>query len=265
VPPIELAQEVLVTSLRSLGVLALVTLPAVVLGCRTDDLHLHDTDAFTPSGRISYEIWPGNAKRRSGTLLDLVTGSSTDATMQSLGIQPTLSVDGAVAAVEGRDHQGVPAGRQLELGNAVVTGPTRVKLNADNLRGQLAARGGVRFYDVLSLELITGLALDSTEVRLRNADVEATEEQFTAGFLLGGRASVRPIALFDLYAQYTASFTDEWKVIDDTEVGVELNVLRNFSVYGGYRWWSYYDENFNFESDWDIDIRGPTAGASLKF
>lgn len=251
---------------RSLCMLALATLSSVAFGCVTnDDIHLQDTDQFTPSGRVSYEFWPGNAKRRSGTLVDLVRGSSTDATMKSIGIKPTISIDGAIAAVEGRDHQGVATGRQIQIGNEVVEGPARVKLTAKNLRGSLAARGGVRFYDVLSLEGITGLALDSTRVRARNAEAQATDEQFTPGFLLGGRATVRPIALFDLYAQYTVSFTDEWKVIDDTEVGVEVNLVRNFSVYAGYRWWSYEEEDFDFESDWDIDIRGPTAGASLKF
>jgi opacity protein-like surface antigen len=263
-PPI--AYEVPVPSLRSLCILALATLSGVTSGCVTsDDIHLQDTDRLTPSGRVSYEFWPGNAKRRSGTLVDLVRGTSTDATMQSIGIKPTISIDGAIAAVEGRDHQGVGTGHQINIGNQVLEGPTRVKLTARNLRGSLAARGGVRFYDVLSLEGITGLALDSTRVRARNAEAQATDEQFTPGLLLGARATVRPIALFDLYAQYTVSFTDEWKAIDDTEVGVELNVLRNLSVYGGYRWWSYSDEDFSFGSDWDIDIRGPTAGASLKF
>jgi hypothetical protein len=253
-----------VPSLRSLCILALVTLSGVVAGCITDDLHIEDNDQFTPSGRVSYEFWPGNNTRRSGTLLDLVTRKSTDATMQSIGIQPTISVEGAVATVEGRDHQTVALGRRIELSNVEVDGPARVKLESDNIRGHIAARGGVRFYDVLSLELITGLALDSTEVRVRNADVDVTDEEFTPGFLLGGRATVRPIALFDLYAQYTANFADDWRTIDDTEVGAELNLMRNFSIYGGYRWWSY-EESFSADSDWDIDIRGPTAGASLKF
>ena len=81
---------------------------------------------------------------------------------------------------------------------------------------------------------------------------------------MGGRATVRPIALFDLYAQYAATISGGWETFDDTEIGVELNLLRNLSVYGGYRWWSY-QESFSPDSDWDIDIRGPTAGASLKF
>jgi opacity protein-like surface antigen len=255
-----------VPSLRSLCILVLVTLSGIALGCVTnDDIHLQDTDQFTASGRVSYEFWPGNAKRRSGTLVDLVRGTSTDATMKSIGIKPTISIDGAIASVEGRDHQGVATGHQIDIGNEVVEGPTRVKLKAKNLRGSLAARGGVRFYDVLSLEGITGLALDSTRVSARNATAQATHTEFTPGFLLGARATVRPIALFDIYAQYAVTFSDEWKVLDDTEVGVELNVLRNIAVYGGYRWWSYSDEDFSFGSDWDIDIRGPTAGASLKF
>ena len=248
---------------QSIHVLARVTLLGVAFGCQNMDLTIDDRDRFTPSGRISYEIWPGNDQRRSGTLLDLVTGSSGQVTARSAGIQPTISIDGAIAAVEGRDHQQVPAGQQVEL-DVVVPGPARVKLNAENLRGLIAARGGVRFYDVLSLEVITGLGVDSTELRLRGSGVEATDEELRAGFALGGRATVRPIALFDLYAQSVANIAGSSLIIQDTQVGVELNLTRNLSVFTGYQWWRY-EESFSSESDWNLDIRGPTAGASLKF
>lgn len=151
----------------------------------------------------------------------------------------------------------------MEL-DVAIPGPERVKLNVENLRGHLAARGGVRFYDALSLEGITGLGVDSTELRLRGGGVDTTEEDIRAGLLLGGRATVRPIQLFDLCAQYLANFTGTWRAIQDTELGVELNLIRNLSVFTGYRWWKY-EESFSSESDWEIDIRGPTAGASLKF
>jgi hypothetical protein len=262
------AQEVLLASRLSIHILALVTLLGVALGCQSMDLELDDGDRFTPSGRISYEIWPGIDQRRSGTLLDLVTGSSAGdpgkaVTARSAGIKPTISIDGAISAVEGRDHQQVPAGEQVEL-DVEIPGPERVKLNAENLRGHLAARGGVRFYDVLSFEGITGLGVDSTEVRLRGGGVDTTDEDLRAGLLLGVRATVRPIPLFDLYAQYLANLTETWIPIQDTEVGVELNLTRNLSLFTGYRWWKY-EEGFSSESDWELDIRGPTAGASLKF
>ena len=254
----------------SILVLAYATPLCVALGCRTMDLRLDDDSQFTPGGRISYEIYPGIDRRRSGTLLDLITGSpaagqANAVTAKSAGIKPTISIDGEIAAVEGRDHQRVPAGRQVVVG-VVIPGPARVKLNAQNLRGSLAARGGVRFYDVLSLEAITGLGVDSTEVRLRADDgVEGSDEEIRPGFLLGARATVRPIALFDLYAQYAVNFMGEsWAITEDTQLGVELNVLRNLSLFAGYRWWEY-EETVSSQSDWELNIRGPTAGASLRF
>jgi hypothetical protein len=260
-------------SRRAISILALMTPLGVALGCTTMDLRIDDNDQFTPSGRISYEIYPGIDRRRSGNLFELVTGSSAAApgtspvTAKSAGVKGTISIDAEIAAVEGKDHQNVPAGQQVEL-DEVIVGPARVKMNAENLRGSLAARGGIRLFDVLSLEGITGLGVDSTRVRLRGVGLGVTnsDEELLAGLLLGVRATVRPIALFDVYAQYTSNLTpsEEWKTIQDTQVGVELNLVRYVAIFGGYRWWRY-EESLNNESDWEIKIRGPTAGVSLKF
>jgi hypothetical protein len=257
---------------RSLCILALVTLPGVMLGCINfnTEIHVTDTDSLTPSGRISCEVWPGNATRRSGTALDLITGKSTDATMQSIGIQGTLSVDGEVAAVNGQDHQNVTLGDEIEISHVEFPGPARVKANSENLRGQIAGRGGIRFYDVLSLEAILGLGVDDTEVQVRDGatGIDATDEELRAGLVIGGRATVRPIALFDVYAQYTANLAGEAllaAVIEDSQIGVELNLMRNFAIYSGYRWWSYQESVSGDDSEWDLDVRGPTVGASIKF
>jgi hypothetical protein len=267
-------QELCMPSRRSIALLALLTPLGVALGCRTtQDLRVDDNDQFTHSGRASYEIYPGIDRRRAGNLFELVTGSSATApnsavTMKSAGVKGTISIDAEIAAVEGKDHQNVPADQQVELGGEVIEGPARVKTNAENLRGSLAARGGLRLFDVLSLEAITGVGVDSTRMRMRGVDVgiTASDEDLLAGFLLGGRATIRPIALFDIYAQYTWNITlsDDWKYIDDTTVGVELNLVRYLALFGGYRWWRYV-ESLNNESDWEIKLRGPTAGVSLKF
>jgi opacity protein-like surface antigen len=241
----------------------------VALGCQTNtDLRIDGNDQFTPSGQISYEFYPGVAQRRSGTLLDLVTGSAEDP-MEAIKtrtspVQGTIAIEGAMAAVEGSDHQQVAAGERVEL-DVVIVGPERVKLDAENLRGQIDARGGLRIYDVLSLEGIMGLGVDSTEVRLRGDGVDGSDEKLLAGFLVGARGTVRPIPLFDVYVQYLASFSESWTTIEDTMVAGELNLTRNISLFAGYRWWEYKNTDFNGESDWKINLRGPTAGASLKF
>ena len=92
------AEEVVLRSHQSIHLVALLTLLGVALGCQSLDLQIDDRDQFTPSGQISYEIWPGVDQRRSGTLLDLVTGSSggdpwNAVTARTSVVQPTISID----------------------------------------------------------------------------------------------------------------------------------------------------------------------------
>ena len=261
----------------SIRIFALLSGLIIAAGCRTnDELKLDERDRFSPGGRISYEIYPGLDRRRQGALIDLVTRPSDQngeeaVTARSAGIQPTIAVVGEIAHVEGSDRQQVQAGRQVEL-DVVIVGPARVKLNADNLRASLAARGGVRFFDVLSLEAILGLRIDKTEVRLRGNGLSGTDEDVRAGLLVGARATVRPIPHFDLYVQYTESLLDHYAgfgglgvTTSELQAGIDLNLTRNIAIFAGYRWWTYEEESLASGSDWDIDIRGPTAGASLKF
>jgi len=261
----------------SIYMFALVSALIISAGCRTnDELKLDERDRFSPGGRISYEIYPGLDRRRQGALIDLVTRPSGQegekaVTARSAGIQPTIAIVGEIAHVEGSDRQQVQAGRQVEL-DVVIVGPATVKLNADNLRASLAARGGVRFFDVLSLEAILGLRIDKTEVRLRGNGLSGTDEDVRAGLLLGARATVRPIPQFDLYVQYTESLMDHFAgfgglgiTTSELQAGIDLNLTRNIAIFAGYRWWTYEEQSLASGSDWDIDIRGPTAGASLKF
>ena len=264
------------TSQRSIQAgLALALFAATAIGCQYDtpnrELHVSSHDRFTPSGRISYEIHPGIETRRRGTLLDLVTDPPKEeaveeaVTARSTGVRGTISIEGEVAAVDGRDHRQLAAGDQVEMDGVVISGPARISVKAENLRGYVAARGGVRVFDVLSVEGITGIAVDKTEVRLRGAGVGAKDDDVDPGLLMGFRTTLRPIALFDVYYQLTFNIHD-WTddPIEDSQVGLELNLTRNVSVFGGYRWWSY-EKHHSEASDIDLRLRGPTAGLSLKF
>ncbi len=264
-----LVQGGLLPFVRSLSILVLMSLLAITAGCQTTNLKLDDHDRFTYSGRVSYEIFPGNDKRRAGSLLDLMTDTSNivdgkPVTARSTGIRPTLSVDTAIAGIRGSDHQQIAAGEVVKLG-AEIFGPARIKVSAENLRAHVAARGGVRFFDVFSLEGIIGVGLDDTDVRIQGGGVDSREESLAAVFLTGVRSTLRPIPLFDLYAEFLVSYATLDTEITDLQVGIDLNLTRNVSLFAGYRWWDYEKNNFDLDSDVDIDFRGPTAGLSLKF
>jgi opacity protein-like surface antigen len=239
-------------------------------------IQVDDRDRFTPSGRASYEILPGNAQRRGGALLDVVTGRSEamgDAAGETADqprrrtFQYTLSVEGEMTGFDARDEMQVDVGDEVALG-ATIAGPARVQIDADNLHGHVAGRTGFRVADLFSVEGILGLGIDHTEIQIRSGGVDEGAGNIRPGFLFGGRVTLRPIPLFDLYAQSTLNVI---KVDDDDaysqehQVGVDLNLTRNVAVFGGYRWWKYDEDAMSSGSDVDLEIEGPTAGVALKF
>ncbi len=253
----------------ALALMPLVSVAATCSGRAPIDLDVRDRDRLTPGGRVSYEIAPGNSQRRDGSLLDLLRKRPADDPAEAFGpeqaqVQPTIRIEGALAYVEASDREQVPAGRQAEL-DVTIPGPALVELDVENLRGHVAVASGVRFLDAISLEAIIGVGLDSTEVRIRSAGLEGNDQDTTAGFLSGGRVMVRPIALFDLYAQGTLTLISEDKWSSEAEVGVDLNLTRNVSIFSGYRWWNFYEDDKASGSDVHIKVRGPTVGMSLKF
>lgn len=260
--------------LRSIRILAAVPLLVwLAAGCSAP-IKLHDREQFAPAGRASYEFWPGIDERRRGALLDLVSGSADQkavegekgekpVTARSHGVRPTIAIDTSITYVEGHDRPKLRAGKTVELSGVSIVGPTRLETNGESWSGTLAARGGVRFFDVLSLEGILGIDLQRTRVRARGAGKDVSEARMRGGILMGGRVTLRPIPLFDLYAQST--YARGVYSAEEDQVGVELHVTRNVYVFGGYRWWRYREFPLNRSSDVKIRIRGPTAGLGVSF
>lgn len=252
------------------SILVLVSVPLLTIAATCDGpepITVDDRDRFTPSGRASYEILPGNAQRRSGALLELVTGKSEAIEDRSNSIEFTLSVDGEMTGFDARDELEVQAGDTVALGT-VIPGPARVQIDADNLHGHVAGRTGVRFADMISLEAILGLGIDHTEIQIRGGGVDDGAGNIRPGFLMGGRVTFRPIPLVDFYAQSTINVIksdDDDAYTTEQQVGVDLNLTRNISIFSGYRWWEFYEDRMNSGSDVDLEIEGPTAGVSLKF
>jgi opacity protein-like surface antigen len=147
----------------------------------------------------------------------------------------------------------------------IIPGPARIKLETKNIRGHIAARGGVRLYDILTLEAIAGFAFERTELKIRGGGLQGRDTDSHPGFVFGGRLAVRPIALFDLYSQYTVDVISADVTSTDLQAGIELNFSRNIAVFTGYRLWQYKEESMDSGSDVDIDVSGPMAGLSLRF
>lgn len=258
--------------LRSLCLLALLVLVTTAATCGgPDPVDFDDRHRFTPSGRASYEILPGNDQRREGSLLDLATGKAPSSTRGPDGrrihrVQGTFSVDGQLAGVSGNDQPTVEAGQEVKLPNGPTTnGPAKVDLKADAIYGHVAGRGGIRFLDMLSLEGLAGLGINHTEIRLKDfGGFDSRDGGIRPGVILGARATVRPIPVFDLYGQFTFNVLGIETAARDAQVGVDLNLTRNVAVFGGYHWYRFTGDH-NSASNVRINLNGPVAGVALKF
>lgn len=258
-------------SLRILGLASLVTVTAAWTSCDGPlpiDLEFEDRDRFTPSGRVAYEILPGNDTRRRGSLLDLTAdrapleGAEPDGEPRRTA-EPIVTLVGEIASVDGRGDVAVPSGREAEL-DVVIPGPAVVRTTVKNLRGHVGVRAGVRLADAFSFEGLVGVGVDDTRVRVRSGALTGQDHDLKAGFLSGARVTLRPIPLFDLYGQATVMIGRA--VTTDIEAGAQLNLTPNVGLYGGYRRWNYEEESLESGgSDGDFEFAGPTLGISLTF
>lgn len=232
------------------------------------DLDLRDRARFVPGGRATVEILPGNASRRRGSMLDLVTGEGTLAGTEATGrsarvATPTVAIVAELAALSGHGGEPIPAGREVDL-DVSFPGPGVAWTDVDSLQGFLGARSGVRFIDRISIEGILGVGLDSTQIRLQSGSVRTQDHGRRAGIVFGGRVSVRPVPLFDLYVQGFALRTSRSDTAN-LEAGGVLNLSRNLGLYAGYRRWVYDENEVKGRSDAQFDFDGPTLGLSLTF
>ena len=255
------------SSIAALLVSALLSIAATCEGPRPIDLDIQDRGQPIPSGRVAYEVLPGNDTRRQGALLDVLSGA---APLEGIQSEPrptsgelTLAVVGEYARTSGHGSEPVPAGREIDF-DVELAGPTTVGIDVDNQRGFVALRPGIRIRDMFSMEALVGVGIDHTRVRVQNAGFLQTDEDVSPGALFGLRLGFRPIPLIDFYAQ--ASTTLSHSITSDLEAGGQLNLTKNVGLYAGYRRFKYTEEEAKgLGSDLELDFSGPTFGLSLQF
>lgn len=244
---------------------------------RPADVEYSDGGRFSPAVRVSYEFAPGNDQRRRGSLVELLTGSSktiespeeerSPESSQPL-VQPSAAFDVDFASIKSRGTDQALAGQFAELDGIQFTGPTTVRAKSEEHRGQISIRTGVRLDDILSLEALLGVSFAHRDLWIQNATRSAHGDRTMFGFMLGARATVRPIALFDVHAQFQATafapgpFEGRSR---EVEVISNLNITKNLALFTGYRWTWYDEKAFAGGSDVEFRAEGPTAGINLHF
>lgn len=246
-----------------------IALPA----CNTT-IKSREKDALFVTAEAGYEFLPGRDAREPGDVLSRVRAASRSGPTATEPKEPpaekhpvegSLAIDAAYGWVSADDDQRLRSGQSVEWDDVFFIGPTDIDLDYTLMNSRLAVRGGMRLFDLASLEGIVGLGVFYLDMQIREPGRESTADRTFVGGTLGGRVTLHPDPMIDLRAQYTSTFAPDGTLQDAEFLGV-LHLTRNLSVNGGWRWW-HLETNRLFEIDSDVDIRisGPTVGAALAF
>jgi hypothetical protein len=236
----------------------------------TPDIEVDDNARNMPGGRIAYEIFPGNAERRRGSVFDLFlgTGSLLGDLDNARNAAAVLAVDSEIWQANGRDQFSIGDFQTIRLGRSVrsggsgeIDGPTRIDAQIDGIRGYFGVHGGGRFFDILTLVATGGVVIQKTEVDVRNPGRSLTEQDTAAAAAIGSRLELRVLPAFDLYGRAMWALGDF--VSTDVEAGGQINLTPNIGIYAAYRRMEFWDNSQ--AADWEYQLSGPTFGLSARF
>ena len=257
-----------------------------------DDVEARDQDGISPGVRVSWDLLADRDRPRQG-LVELsapasrassplssdvdepsaVTPTRSPATRPRPRVQTRLSAEAEYSVgLGGNDERSVgPGGRYVDYDGTVFNGPQVLQSSYDLHLASFGVRGGVQLFDLVSLEGLGGLSLTALDLELRGASGSASDTGVSMGVHVGARATITPHPVVDLYGQgklhLLGGLQDSRRtvVLATAEVGGNLHVTSNVSLFGGYRWWSYFEDIHSASDIDDIVLKGPTAGLLLRF
>lgn len=184
--------------------------------------------------------------------------------------QPTLSVDVDYRlGVAGQDDQSLRGGDFVDYDGTRFLTPQKVKYDYELHLATVGVRGGVRFVDMFAIEGIAGLSTGALHLVLRDPGQRAGDTGVGIGGNVGMRGTITPHPVFDLYGQFQTHLLGLPKnnrgtaIILTAEVGSQINLTPNVSLFGGWRW-SSYNESIDHGSNLDVDISGPAFGLLIR-
>lgn len=187
-------------------------------------------------------------------------------------VRPTLAFElDYRTSQNGKDHDSIGPDVYIDYDDRRIDGPANIAHDFDLHVATADVRGGVRFFDKLSLEGLAGLSTTTLHFVVRSPSVRSGDTSTALGVNIGSRITYAPHPVFDLYAQGQLHLlgglqSDHGTVhLRSAEVGTNVHLTRNLSIFGGWRAWVYGEQISNSSDISDIKGSGPTAGLALRF
>lgn len=257
-----------------------------------DDVEARDADGIFPGLRVSRDLLADPADPRQG-LVELGAPASvepprasargTDApsavpptrapdTPSKPRVQAKLSVEAEyTVGVGGNDARSVISGRYVDYDGIVLDGPQVLRSSFDLHLASVGARAGGQLFGLISLEGLGGLSLTALDLELRGSRGRARDTGVSMGVHVGGRATLTPHPVVDFYGEgklHLLGGLQESRrtvVLATAEAGGNLHLTSGISLFGGYRWWRYFEDIHSASDIDDIVLEGPTMGLLLRF
>ena len=262
-------------------VVALGTLVASACNSNSVDVQGDDNNVIIPTFRATLAIFPENQRSIAETLRrkkmfrpaapdqnvapeDTVASVDPEVEPPLEPIEGTLAIDFGFAFGKSDTAQQVGAGQLLSLNGTTFFGPTDVAADFALYSWTVAARGGVRIREILSLEGLGGLGIQSYDLESGGGTVH--DSKVSGGPLIGGRATLHLIPWVDIYTQTHATFGVGYEAgtLASYEAGATISPLPGLALLAGWRWWNF-DEDRDGEGDVEIKLSGPMVGAVVTF
>lgn len=177
----------------------------------------------------------------------------------------SLEID--VSRGEGGSSQRIEAWDYLLMNNRRFEGPATVEQKYEISTLSAAMLWGVGSESVVGLDWFAGLSRTKLDIELTSGGISGGDHFKNIRPFTGVQLNVRPLSYLSIYGRGSASFIkfDDEFSFSSMEVGTKVNLMSNLSLFGGWRWWRFEEDDINNASDIKLKLSGPMAGLLLKF
>ena len=168
--------------------------------------------------------------------------------------------------VDGSFDQDLEFGERIRLEDSAINGPALVDGELDLAYYSVAIGGGRNFgREGFRTETYFGISQTRFDLELESADRRLQAEDDTVEFYMQW-AAIAPInESLDFGFSWALSVGREFSGISEIDLFLEYGLAEHLAVTGGYRWFEYQYDSDDYDSNLEVDFRGPFLGIRVPF